>query len=74
MDDDYSDNLVIGRELEASAGGAAQVVTAFAIGKFAGTVIGGLLLNRLGTRAALIGAPLVVSVASFAAVLLLGSS
>jgi MFS family permease len=60
---------VIAREFEVSAGGAAQIVTAFAIGKFVGTVIGGILLDRVGTRAALIGAPLVASVASFAAVL-----
>ena len=60
---------VIAREFDVSAGGAAQIVTAFAIGKFVGTVIGGILLDRVGTRAALIGAPLVASVASFAAVL-----
>ena len=60
---------VIAREFEVSAGAAAQIVTAFAIGKFVGTVIGGILLDRMGTRAALIGAPLVASVASLAAVL-----
>ena len=59
---------VIAREFEVSAGGAAQIVTAFAIGKFVGTVLGGILLDHVGTRAALIGAPLVASVASFAAV------
>jgi predicted MFS family arabinose efflux permease len=32
---------VIAREFDISAGGAAQIVTAFAIGKFIGTVIGG---------------------------------
>jgi MFS family permease len=60
---------VIARDFEVSAGAAAQIVTAFAIGKFVGTVIGGILLDRLGTRAALMGAPLMASVASFAAVL-----
>ncbi len=59
---------VIAREFEVSPGAAAQIVTAFAIGKFVGTVIGGILLDRMGTRAALIGAPLVASVASLAAV------
>ena len=60
---------VIAREFKVSAGGAAQIVTAFAIGKFVGTVIGGILLDRVGKRSALIGAPLLASVASFAAVL-----
>jgi MFS family permease len=60
---------VIAKEFEVSAGGAAQIVTAFAIGKFVGTIIGGILLDRLGTRAALMGAPLMASVASFGAVL-----
>ena len=41
---------VIAREFDVSAGGAAQIVTAFAIGKFVGTVLGGILLDRVGTR------------------------
>ena len=60
---------VIAREFDVSAGGAAQIVTAFAIGKFIGTVIGGIVLDRMGTRVGLIAGPLVASVASFAAVI-----
>jgi MFS family permease len=60
---------VIAREFGVSAGGAAQIVTAFAIGKLIGTVIGGIVLDRLGTRVALIAGPLVASVASCATVI-----
>jgi MFS family permease len=60
---------VIAREFGVSAGGAAQIVTAFAIGKLIGTVIGGIVLDRLGTRVALIAGPLVASVASSATVI-----
>src|SRR4249920_902940 len=59
---------VLAREFEVSAGGAAQVITAFAFGKMAGTVIGGVLLDRKGTRFGLIGAAAVAASASFAAV------
>jgi len=55
---------VLARQFEVSAGGAAQIVTAFAIGKFFGTVIAGVLLDRMGTRVALVGGPLAASVAS----------
>jgi MFS family permease len=54
---------VLARQFEVSAGGAAQIITAFAIGKFVGTVIGGIVLDRMGTRIALIGGPAVASVA-----------
>ena len=60
---------VIAREFDVSAGGAAQIVTAFAIGKFIGTVIAGVVLDRMGTRVGLIAGPLVASVASFATVI-----
>jgi MFS family permease len=60
---------VIAREFDVSAGGAAQIVTAFAIGKFIGTVIAGIVLDRMGTRVGLIAGPLVASVASFATVI-----
>ncbi len=36
---------VLAREFDVSAGGAAQVITAFAFGKMAGTLIGGFLAN-----------------------------
>jgi MFS family permease len=59
---------VLAREFDVSAGGAAQVITAFAFGKMTGTVIGGVLLDRKGTRFGLIGAALVATVASSGAV------
>jgi DHA1 family multidrug resistance protein-like MFS transporter len=60
---------VLARHFDVSAGGAAQVVTAFAIGKFAGTIIAGVLLDRMGTRVALVGGPLVASAAGLSVVL-----
>jgi MFS family permease len=59
---------VLARAFDVSAGGAAQVITAFAFGKMTGTVIGGVLLDRKGTRFGLIGAAAVAASASFAAV------
>jgi MFS family permease len=55
---------VLAREFGVSAGVAAQVVTAFAIGKFVGTAIGGVVLDRMGTRIALVGGPLIASAAA----------
>jgi len=55
---------VLARQFGVSAGGAAQIVTAFALGKFVGTVIAGVLLDRMGTRLALVAGPLVASVAA----------
>jgi predicted MFS family arabinose efflux permease len=49
---------VLSQQFEVSAGAAAQIVTAFAIGKFVGTAIGGMILDRMGTRVALVGGPL----------------
>ena len=59
---------VLARQFDVSAGGAAQVVTAFAAGKFVGTIIAGVLLDRMGTRVALVGGPLVASVAGLCVV------
>jgi len=59
---------VLAREFDVSAGGAAQVITAFAFGKMAGTVIGGVLLDRKGTRFGLVGAAAVAAAASLGAV------
>lgn len=50
-----------------SAGAAAQSVTAFAVGRFVGMPISGMALDRLGTRGALVGGPLAVSVAALVA-------
>jgi MFS family permease len=58
----------LAREFGVSAGGAAQVITAFAFGKMAGTVIGGVLLDRKGTRFGLVGAAAVAAAASLGAV------
>jgi MFS family permease len=49
---------VLAGEFDVSAGGAAQIVTATALGKFFGTIAAGILLDRMGTRPALVGGPL----------------
>jgi MFS family permease len=59
---------VLARQFGVSAGGAAQLVTAFAIGKFFGTIVAGVLLDRMGTRVALVGGPLVGSAAALCVV------
>jgi MFS family permease len=58
---------VLARQFGVSAGGAAQIVTAFALGKFVGTVVSGIVLDRMGTRIALVGGPLAAASASLAA-------
>jgi MFS family permease len=55
---------LLGRQFGVSAGGAAQIITAFAIGKFVGTVIAGVLLDRMGTRVGLVLGPSVASAAA----------
>lgn len=57
---------VLATQFGVSAGGAAQIVTAFAIGKFIGTALGGVLLDRAGTRMALVGGPLLAGAAALA--------
>lgn len=59
---------VLAREFDVSAGGAAQIVTAFAIGKFVGTILAGMLLDRLGTRVPLIAGPLAATTAGLCVV------
>lgn len=59
---------VLAHEFGVSLGGAAQVITAFAFGKMAGTVIGGVLLDRKGTRFGMVGSAAVAAAASFGAV------
>jgi MFS family permease len=59
---------VLARQFGVSAGGAAQTVTAFAVGKFVGTIIAGVLLDRMGTRVALVGGPVVASAAALCVV------
>ncbi len=55
---------VLATQFGVSAGGAAQIVTAFAIGKFIGTVVAGVLLDRVGTRVALVSGPLLACAAA----------
>jgi MFS family permease len=59
---------VLAGEFDVSVGGAAQVITGFAFGKMAGTLIGGILLDRRGTRFGLVGSALVATVASLSVV------
>lgn len=59
---------VLARQFGVSAGGAAQIITAFALGKFFGTAIAGVLLDRMGTRIALVGGPLIGGAASLCVV------
>lgn len=59
---------VLARQFGVSAGGAAQIVTAFAVGKFFGTIVAGVLLDRMGTRVALVGGPLAASLAGLCVV------
>ena len=59
---------VLAQAFGVSAGGAAQVITAFAFGKMGGTVIGGVLLDRKGTRLSIVGSALVAAVAAFGAI------
>jgi DHA1 family bicyclomycin/chloramphenicol resistance-like MFS transporter len=60
---------VLAREFGVSAGGAAQIVTAFGAGKFCGTIVAGVLLDRAGTRLALVGGPLLAGVAAVSVVI-----
>jgi MFS family permease len=55
---------VLGAELGVSVGAAAQVVTATAIGKFFGTIVAGVMLDRVRARLALAGGPLVGCIAA----------
>ena len=50
-----------------SLGAAAQTVTAYAVGRFVGTPISGIVLDRFGTRAALVGGPLTAGIAALLA-------
>jgi MFS family permease len=57
---------VLGHEFGVSAGVAAQIVTITAIGKFFGTIVAGILLDRVGTRVALVVGPLTACGAALA--------
>ena len=48
---------VVAKSFEISPGAAAQIITALALGRFAGMPLSGTVLDRLGTRAALTSGP-----------------
>src|SRR5919109_3498467 len=48
---------VLASSFGVSAGSAAQTITALAVGRFAGLPVSGVVLDRLGTRSALIAGP-----------------
>lgn len=50
-----------------SPGTAAQAITALAVGRFLGTPISGIILDRLGARAALVGGTVTVAIAALLA-------
>ena len=54
---------VLAVAFEISLGTAAQIVTASALGRFVGLPIGGAVLDRLGTRSALIAGPALACIA-----------
>ena len=58
---------VLASSFRISAGTAAQTVTALAVGRFVGLPISGVVLDRLGTRSALIAGPAVGCVAGLLA-------
>src|SRR6058998_235917 len=58
---------VLAKSFDISPGTAAQTITALAVGRFAGMPISGVVLDRLGTRAALTAGPAIAcSAALFA--------
>lgn len=59
---------VLAKAFGVSGGGAAQVITAFALGKMIGTLIGGIVYDRQGTRIGLVHTPLIAALAAFGAV------
>ncbi len=50
-----------------SVGAAAQTVTAFAMGRFVGTAMSGIILDRFGARAAIVGGSLAAGIAALLA-------
>jgi MFS family permease len=58
---------VLSSHFDVSGGAAAQVVTVFGIGRFAGMPISGVMVDRFGTRTALVGGPILAASAAAAA-------
>jgi len=61
---------VLAKYFAVSPGAAAQIVTAMAMGRFTGTPISGVLLDRMGVRAVLVWGAAVVSAAALLAALM----
>jgi MFS family permease len=55
---------VLAKSFDISPGTAAQTITALAVGRFAGMPISGVVLDRLGTRAALTAGPAIACAAA----------
>ena len=58
---------VLAQSFGISAGTAAQIITALALGRFVGLPVSGIVLDRLGTRSALIAGPALACIAGLAA-------
>ena len=58
---------VLAKSFGISPGTAAQIITALALGRFAGMPISGVVLDRMGTRAALTSGPALVTTAALLA-------
>ena len=58
---------VLAASFDISPGTAAQIITALALGRFAGMPLSGVVLDRMGTRAALTSGPALVTAAALLA-------
>ena len=55
---------VLATAFDVSVGAAVQVVTAYGVGRLAGTLPSGLIVDRLGTRVALVAGPVLIGAAA----------
>jgi MFS family permease len=58
---------VLSSAFQISAGTAAQIITALSLGRFVGTPVSGVILDRLGTRTSLIAGPAIACAAAVTA-------
>src|SRR5437870_663487 len=58
---------VLAKSFGVSAGTGAQIITALAVGRFAGLPVSGAVLDRLGTRSALVAGPILGCIAGLLA-------
>lgn len=61
---------VLATHFNVTPGAAAQIVTAMAVGRFMGTPISGVLLDKMGVRAVVVGGAALVSAAALIAALM----